>query len=164
MDRLNKVAERNAVAERGIGTLKRGHKAAKPPVGNRATRRVLSARRRIAPGGRRGRHVRAGLSVSHCTDALVTTTGRRGCWPRCWRWGSTAAWWHAKWPPRWRGSPPALGQGTSPWPWACPCCSTPWRPPSTRAGLLGPGLRVGAVVPVLVFILGRWLPSSGREG
>src|SRR5207248_2280879 len=69
------TAERNGTAERGVVGLKRGRKAAQPQVGNRATRRVLSARRRIALGvGGVGTFVLA-LSVSPCTDALVTTTG-----------------------------------------------------------------------------------------
>jgi hypothetical protein len=47
------TAERNGTAERVIVGLKRGRQAAQSPVGNRATRRVLSARRRIALGSRR---------------------------------------------------------------------------------------------------------------
>src|SRR5262249_38838373 len=43
-------------------------------AGNRATRRGVSARRRVALGGGGVGAFVLGLSVSHCTGALVTTT------------------------------------------------------------------------------------------
>jgi hypothetical protein len=73
MDRIGSVAERNGEAVRVTPTDRR--RRGSKPAAERATRRVLSARRRIALAvGGVGAFVLA-LSVSHCTDTLVATTG-----------------------------------------------------------------------------------------
>ena len=166
MDRIGNVAERNGVAERGVGALKRGRKAATPLVGNRATRRVLSTRRRIALGvGGVGTFVLA-LSVSHCTDALVTTTGTPwvlaallavgiDCGMVACEVAATVAGKSAR---RWAKGYVALAVGLSMLLNAL-----------ASAQHAGPGYSVlayavGAVVPVLVFILGAVASKLWTEG